>query len=29
MYDFESMAKLAESRQRSDWAMALRTGRMA
>jgi len=29
MYDFESMAKLAESRQRSDWAMALRTGQMA
>lgn len=28
MYDFESMAKLAESRQRLDWAVALRTGRM-
>ena len=28
MYDFESMAKLAESRQRPDWAIALRTGRM-
>jgi predicted phosphodiesterase len=29
MYDFESMARLAESRQRPDWAAALRTGRMA
>ena len=28
MYDFESMAKLADARQRSDWAIALRTGRM-
>ena len=28
MYDFESMAKLADSRQRPDWAVALRTGRM-
>lgn len=28
MYDFESMALLAESRQRPDWAIALRTGRM-
>ena len=28
MYDFDSMARLAESRQRSDWAVALRTGRM-
>ena len=28
MYDFESMARLAESRQRPDWAIALRTGRM-
>ena len=28
MYDFESMAQLAESRQRPDWAVALRTGRM-
>ena len=28
MYDFESMARLAESRQRPDWAVALRTGRM-
>lgn len=28
MYDFESMALLAESRQRPDWAVALRTGRM-
>ena len=28
MYDFESMAKLAESRNRLDWAVALRTGRM-
>ncbi len=28
MYDFESMAQLAESRQRPDWAIALRTGRM-
>ena len=28
-YHFESMAKLAESRQRPDWAIALRTGRMA
>ena len=28
MYDFESMATLAESRQRPDWAIALRTGRM-
>ena len=28
MYDFESMAKLAESRHRPDWAIALRTGRM-
>ena len=28
MYDFESMAKLAEARQRPDWAIALRTGRM-
>ena len=28
MYDFESMAVLAESRQRPDWAIALRTGRM-
>jgi len=29
MYDFESMARLAESRHRPDWAMALRTGRIA
>lgn len=29
MYDFESMAGLAEKRQRPDWAVALRTGRMA
>ena len=29
MYDFESMAQLAESRQRPDWAIALRSGRMA
>ena len=29
MYDFESMAQLAESRQRPDWAIALRTGRMS
>ena len=28
MYDFESMAQMAESRQRPDWAVALRTGRM-
>ncbi len=28
MYDYESMAQLAESRQRPDWAVALRTGRM-
>ena len=28
MYDFESMARLAESRQRPDWEIALRTGRM-
>ena len=28
MYDFESMAKLAEARQRLDWTVALRTGRM-
>ena len=28
MYDFESMAKLADARQRPDWAIALRTGRM-
>lgn len=28
MYDFESMARLAELRQRGDWALALRTGRM-
>ncbi len=28
MYDFESMARLAELRQRPDWAVALRTGRM-
>ena len=27
-YDFESMARLADSRQRADWAIALRTGRM-
>lgn len=27
-YDFESMARLAESRKRADWAVALRTGRM-
>jgi predicted phosphodiesterase len=27
-YDFESMAKLADLRQRPDWAQALRTGRM-
>jgi predicted phosphodiesterase len=27
-YNFESMARLAESRQRPDWAVALRTGRM-
>ena len=26
MYDFESMARLAESRQRPEWAIALRTG---
>ena len=29
MYDFESMAQLAESSQRPDWAVALRTGRMS
>lgn len=29
MYDFESMAQLAESRHRSDWTLALRTGRMS
>ena len=29
MYDFESMARLAESRLRPDWAIALRTGRVA
>ena len=29
LYDFESMASLAETRQRPDWAVALRTGRMA
>lgn len=28
VYDFESMAKLADERQRPDWAIALRTGRM-
>ena len=28
MYHFESMAKLAEKRQRPDWAIALRTGCM-
>ena len=28
MYDFESMARLADLRRRPDWAMALRTGRM-
>ena len=28
MYDFERMAHLAESRQRPDWAVALRTGRV-
>lgn len=28
MYDFEGMARLAASRQRPDWAVALRTGRM-
>lgn len=28
MYDFKSMAQLAESRQRPDWAVALRTGRV-
>ncbi len=28
MYDFESMAQMAESRQRPDWAVALRTGRV-
>ena len=28
MYDFESMAYLAESQQRPDWAVALRTGRV-
>jgi predicted phosphodiesterase len=27
-YDFESMAKLAEQRERPDWAVALRTGQM-
>ena len=27
-YDFESMALLAESRERTDWAIALRNGRM-
>ena len=27
-YDFEPMAKLAEQRNRPDWAIALRTGRM-
>lgn len=27
-YDFEPMARLAEQRQRPDWAIALRTGRM-
>ena len=25
MYDFESVARLAEARQRPDWAVALRT----
>ena len=28
MYNFESMARLAAARQRPDWAVALRTGRM-
>ena len=28
MYDFESMARLADLRRRPDWATALRTGRM-
>lgn len=28
MYDFECMARLADSRQRPDWEIALRTGRM-
>lgn len=28
VYDFESMARLAQSRQRPDWVVALRTGRM-
>ncbi len=28
-YSYEPMAQLAESRQRPDWAIALRTGRMA
>ena len=28
IYDFESMARLAESRQRPNWAVALRTGRL-
>jgi hypothetical protein len=28
-YDHESMALLAEQRQRHDWAHALRTGRMS
>ena len=28
MYEFEAMAQLAELRQRPDWAVALRTGRM-
>ena len=28
-YDFEPMAQLAEQRERADWAIALRTGRMS
>ncbi len=28
MYDFESMARLAESRERPDWAVAVRTGQV-
>lgn len=28
VYDFGSMARLAQSRQRPDWVVALRTGRM-
>jgi predicted phosphodiesterase len=29
VYDFEPMARLAEQRQRPDWALPLRTGRMS